>query len=267
MRLTSWNFLHGQLLEPEAGDHALREVLNLLDSDVLALQEVDYKQERSGNIDQTAEIADAIGASAFRFAATLSGTPGLRWRKLHKREREIESAAVTSEPRYGISIVSKIPVLQWERKELGRSLIGMPLAIAGENGKFKFIYVRDEPRVALAAVLENGWTVINTHLSFVPIFNIYQLFKLSRWARTIEKKHSTQVILVGDFNLPWGIPSKLTCFKRATHSLTYPSWAPKVSFDYIMTRDENLISFKEVLIPRVAISDHRPLSVDLQRAQ
>ena len=263
MRITSWNYLHGQLLDPSAGDEALPSTLALLGSDVIALQEIDASQERSGRVNQSAEIAKVIGAKGWGFAPTLVGTPGFQWRKLRREEVIVDENSGNTDPRYGISIVSKVPVTHWLRKELGRSVVGMPLAVAGENGKLRLIYVRDEPRVAMAAVLDNGWTVINVHLSFVPLFNVYQLIKVSRWAAKIEKEYSTRVILLGDFNLPWGIPTKVTRFQRATNSLSYPSWAPKVSFDYILAKSEIVEKLKEIKVPQIAISDHRPLSVEI----
>jgi endonuclease/exonuclease/phosphatase family metal-dependent hydrolase len=138
----------------------------------------------------------------------------------------------------------------------------MPLAIANESGKLRLLYVKDEPRVALAAILDNGYAVINTHLSFIPFVNLYQFIKVSRWARTLEKLYGVKVIVLGDFNLPWGIPSKLTQWKRATQALTYPSWAPKISFDYIFMK--HLKGVKEHLHEPLQVSDHRPISIDLK---
>jgi hypothetical protein len=46
-----------------------------LDADVLALQEVDAGQARSGGTDQAAVVAGALGAVDWRVAATLAGTP------------------------------------------------------------------------------------------------------------------------------------------------------------------------------------------------
>jgi endonuclease/exonuclease/phosphatase family metal-dependent hydrolase len=137
----------------------------------------------------------------------------------------------------------------------------MPLAIANEKGKLAFIYVKDEPRVAMAAILDTGYAVVNMHLSFVPFVNIYQLLKVKRWARKLEKLYGVKVILAGDFNLAWGIPAKLTGFKRATNALTYPSWKPKISFDYILAKDVS--QMKEIHHPALDISDHRPISIDI----
>lgn len=277
MRITSWNFLHGQPLKAPTGDsrldlapRAYANAINCLASDVIALQEVDFNLARSGSRNQSSDVAETIGAAHWGFAPAISGTPGVKWRKLKAEEKVVLSnrnANISNEVNegsfYGISIISKIPVKSWLRLELGRSVLGMPLAVGNEKGKLALIYVKDEPRVAIAAVLENGWTVINTHLSFVPLVNIYQLFKLSRWAKAIEREYATRVILLGDFNLPGGIPSKLTLWKRATQSLSYPSWSPKISFDYILMREEDLKQSSEVIAPPLDISDHRPISIDL----
>lgn len=267
MRLTSWNFLHGQALDPATVDGIapLEASLNELATDVLALQEVDQLLPRSGGENQSASIASKIGAQWWGFAPSISGTPGEKWRRLKAAERIVITSVNVgqSQPSYGIALISNQPVNHWLRFELGKSLIGMPLAIAGENGRLRLLYVRDEPRVALAAVLDNGWTVINTHLSFVPLFNIYQLLKLSRWAKKVEREFSTRVLLVGDFNLPWGIPTKVTRWKRATTALTYPSWDPKISFDYILADSSDINSLKEIAIPALPVSDHRPISVEI----
>ena len=274
MRITSWNFLHGQSLNPAATPE-LSEILSNFKSDVLSLQEVDHHLPRSGEQNQSREIAQHLKTEWWGFAPAISGTPGVKWRKLTKNEQRVLTEA-DSESRslhdgvensgqyYGIAIVSKLPVLQWHRLELGRSLIGMPLAVGNSKGRMAFIYVKDEPRVAMAAVLEKGWIVINTHLSFVPLVNIYQLFKLASWAKKLESQYGAQVILTGDFNLPWGIPSLLLSFKRATRANSYPSWKPAISFDYILAHPANLVNMKEHLHPAIELSDHRPISVDIQ---
>jgi endonuclease/exonuclease/phosphatase family metal-dependent hydrolase len=270
MRITTWNFLHGQPLQPLASNsasHAYAAAVQSLASDVIALQEVDFNLERSDSRHQSSDVAEVIGAAHWGFAPAISGTPGVKWRKLKVDEKvlftEENVNEINQDGYYGISIISKVPVKSWLRLELGRSIVGLPLAVGNEKGKLAMIYVKDEPRVAIAAVLDNGWTVINTHLSFVPFVNIYQLLKLSRWAKAIEREYSTKVILLGDFNLPGGIPSKLTLWKRATQSLSYPSWSPKISFDYILMREEHLCQSSEVTAPTLDISDHRPLSINL----
>lgn len=274
MRITSWNFLHGQSLKPGATEDGAQivaaqivgaQIVADLGSDVVALQEVDYRLARSDGSRQIADVAQAMGTQWWGFAPAIKGTPGEKWRALEAREQRVLTADDSDNQNgyYGIAIASKIPVTKWHRLELGRAWIGMPLVVANEAGKPRFLYVKDEPRVAIAAVLENGWTVINTHLSFVPFVNIYQLLKISRWAKKLEVEYSTKIILLGDFNLVWGIPSKLTKWKRATQRLSYPSWKPAISFDYILARKESLSAMHEIELPDQIISDHRPITVEI----
>ena len=264
MRITSWNILHGQSLNP-AEKTDFSAVAASLESDVLALQEIDMNLERSGVTNQVADIAQAMGAAAWGFAPTLHGTPGFSWRALTANEtRVITYAEEEGAQLYGVGIASKIPVQHWLRYELGKAWIGLPLLIANEKGKVAPFYVKDEPRVAIAAVLENGWTVINTHLSFVPFVNAFQLLKLTRWTKKIEKEYQTKVILLGDFNLPWSLPTRITRWKRATQTLSYPSWKPAISFDYILLRNSEIDRSTETIHESVAISDHRPISIEIR---
>lgn len=263
MRITSWNFLHGQSLNPaEKAD--LQGAFAQLGSDVLALQEIDMNLERSGVSNQPEEIAEALGAASYGFAPTVHGTPGFSWKKVSPANRKVFTALDAKiEDHYGIAIVSKVPVKHWLRYELGKAWIGLPLLVANEKGKVAPFYVKDEPRVALAAILENGWIVINIHLSFVPLVNAFQLLKVTRWAKKLSKKYESEVALVGDFNLPWGIPTRITRWRRATDVLTYPSWKPAISFDYILLRGDSQSKSKEVVAPAMPLSDHRPISIDI----
>jgi endonuclease/exonuclease/phosphatase family metal-dependent hydrolase len=263
MRITSWNFLHGQSLKP-AENSDISGAISLLGSDLIALQEIDMNLARSANSNQPAEIAKALGAAEWGFAPTVHGTPGFSWKPVSDTNRKViteQDSALTEH--YGIAIATKVPVQQWLRLELGKAWIGLPLLVANEKGKVAPFYVKDEPRVALAAVLTNGWTVINVHLSFVPLVNLFQLLKVTRWAKKLEREYSTKVALVGDFNLPWGIPVRVTRWKRATMALTYPSWKPAISFDYILVRNKEALQTSEVTAPAMPLSDHRPISIDI----
>jgi endonuclease/exonuclease/phosphatase family metal-dependent hydrolase len=261
MKVTSWNLLHGMSIPPKTGDDftGLAAAAAALETEVLAIQEVDHNLARTNHANQCANIALAMGASDWAFAPGIIGSPEGKWRNAGAKiisnkasDAEVESGS------YGIGIVSKIKVLQCHRLDLGRSLIGMPLLIPNtETGKAKAIYIKDEPRVALAAQLENGWTVINTHLSFVPGMNLIQLAKLKKWADSFGEK----VLLMGDFNLPSAIPAIGSKWQSLYAQSTYPSWKPKIQFDYILSKGVDL---KDVIqVPTIAsgISDHLPLTI------
>jgi endonuclease/exonuclease/phosphatase family metal-dependent hydrolase len=87
--------------------------------------------------------------------------------------------------------------------------------------------------------------------------------KVTRWAKKIEKNYQTKVVLLGDFNLPWGLPTRITRWKRVTETLSYPSWKPAISFDYILLRDREIELATETIHESVAISDHRPISIEI----
>ena len=246
-----------------------------INADVIGVQEVDEKLERSGKISQVRLLAESMGAADWAFAPSVIGTPGFKWRALGKTDLQIvtDKNSHTDDGAelvggYGIGIASKIPVKYWDRIDLGRSVIGMPLIIPaeGKNGKqsIKPIYVADEPRVALAATLENGWTIINTHLSFVPFLNILQLRKIKRWAKELSKKYGTQLLIIGDLNLPNGIPVFASQWKSLVTQNTYPSWGAKIQFDYILSDTLKVGQFEVLDTVVTGISDHLPIRVRIK---
>jgi endonuclease/exonuclease/phosphatase family metal-dependent hydrolase len=275
MRVISWNLLHGQKIPPTDSQNwqleleaAAKNVAEKMQPDFLAMQEVDNFQTRSGGINQSKLIAEVMQLKYWAYLPTLIGTPGEKWLKV----RNLDQAIITSDnyksshvASYGIALATNQPIKKLYAKKLGRSLIGMPLLIPKDDGKgVRFIYVKDEPRVALIAELENGLTIATTHLSFVPGVNIFQLNKLSSFL----KKAAGVSFLAGDLNLPANLPSKLSGFRSVLSQPTYPSWGPKIQFDYIMTRKSLLktsqLTYQEIKPMNPGISDHIPIGVMLQ---
>jgi len=272
MRVTSWNLLHGMAIPPSnelAADRVkLGQGIQAIGADVIGIQEVDEKLGRSGNISQTKLVSEAMGTRHWGFAPVIIGEPGAKWRKLNAAELKLiteENREQNNEGSYGIGIVSKIPIINWDRLELGKSVFGMPLVIPAENKKGKqsirFIYVADEPRVALAATLDCGWTVINTHLSFVPGVNYWQLRKIKRWAKKLSEQYKTQVLIIGDMNLPKGLPAAGSTWNSLVTQNSYPSWGAKIQFDYILSETLQPDQFEVLPIVATGMSDHLPISV------
>ncbi len=281
MRITSWNLLHGQ------GATNFRAIANALEvgrSDfVIGVQEVDAFQDRSDQVFQVAELASELGATYFGFVRCVIGTPGFKWRKVRKDEAvlitnsDLMNSGRNSDnpPSYGIGLITSIPVKKWEILTLGKSVVGLPLvfpdASAGESAagdskarpKLRFIYVKDEPRYAVAAQLENGYTVVNVHLSFVPLVNLYQLWRVKRWLAKMPGKH----FLIGDLNLPFDIPVKLSKWKSLVSMASYPTWQPKIQFDYILSDNFGIDKSNQDLVKpihlRSEISDHLPVTIEI----
>jgi endonuclease/exonuclease/phosphatase family metal-dependent hydrolase len=251
---------------PPGSKASLASAVKKIAPQVLAVQEVDYFLPRSNSVNQIQEIAKTMKAVDWAFAPSIIGTPGEKWRALKDSDDSIITAESKSQSgAYGIAFASTIPVTAFERIELGRSIVGMPLLVPGGEdgrGKPKFIYVHDEPRVALVAHLENGWSIINTHLSFVPGVNFKQLNKLKKWAEKSSKETGNKVVIMGDLNLPKNLPVVASSWKSLVTQNTYPSWGAKIQFDYILCND-SLKKTKAIPTTSTGISDHLPISVEI----
>lgn len=249
---------------------AMQNLDGQIQSDIYGFQEVDHFLPRSSSRPQMRDIAETLGARDWAMAPSIIGTPGEKWRPLRKGEPEIitnkSSHLELMHESYGIGIVSKVPVISWHRLNLGNSPIGMPLVVPGDEtgkGRPRFIYVRDEPRVAIAAVLENGWVIINTHLSFVPGFNFAQLGKIKRWAKELSAENNCRVVIMGDLNLPKNLPVLASDWISLVQENTYPSWGPKIQFDYILAQGLREGDYQPLNISPLGISDHHPLAVEI----
>ena len=251
---------------PPGSKASLPTAIKKIAPQVLAVQEVDHFLPRSNSVNQIQEIAKAMKAVDWAFAPAITGTPGEKWRALNDSDESIITSANKSHTGgYGIAFASTIPVTAYERIELGRSLVGMPLLVPGGEdgrGKPKFIYVQDEPRVALVAHLENGWSIISTHLSFVPGLNVAQLKKLKRWAEKSAAQTGNRVVIMGDLNLPKGLPVLGSKWNSLATQNTYPSWGAKIQFDYILTKD-SVKKLKVIETTATGISDHLPITVEI----
>jgi endonuclease/exonuclease/phosphatase family metal-dependent hydrolase len=260
--LTSWNLLHGMAIPPTSGANlssAIRTLVSEINTDLIALQEVDVHQDRSGNGNQVREVAETIGAPYWAFAPSMYGTPGEKWHGVTEEIVFDNSTPIPPDAMYGIGMVSKIPVKRWHRINLGKAPLGMPLLVAGEK-KPQLIYVKDEPRSALVAELENGLSVTTTHLSFVPLKNWAQLKRISEWVEQLPGLH----ILTGDFNLPWGLGPKLIGWNYLVKGPTYPSWKPSIEFDYIISKELSTIDVNSIIHSHFGVSDHLASSITLK---
>ena len=257
-------------IPPGQSQATLTDAVQKLDSDVFALQEVDHFLPRSNSRAQSRDIAECIGARDWAMGVSVMGTPGEKWRKRSASEPKIitnhSPHTELMHECYGIAIVSKIPVQEWRFLHLGNAPVGLPLVVPGDEsgrGRPRFIYVKDEPRLAIAAILENGWTVINTHLSFVPLFNLVQLKRLKNWALRISRETKTRVVIAGDLNLPKNIPVAFSSWQSLVTAYTYPSWGGKIQFDYLITPKRERIQSQVRTFAPTGISDHLPIGVEL----
>jgi endonuclease/exonuclease/phosphatase family metal-dependent hydrolase len=211
------------------------------DADLVLLQEVDRRTNRSGRVDQVEVLQKSTKYDA-AFAASLLSYDG---------------------GEYGIAVLS--------RGGIGyRSTIPLPVTPlqtrAGES---------HEPRVAqlvLAAVDAVNWYVLNTHIDpsdaqarAQEVGHIVEAIKLQR-------SESVPFVVGGDFNSPPDDPVQQTLKNAGMRDawsecgqgdgFTYPADAPAKRIDYLFLTGDLHCSAARVIDTR--ISDHRPVLVTLK---
>jgi endonuclease/exonuclease/phosphatase family metal-dependent hydrolase len=252
VRIATFNILHGRTVGDDAVDlDRLRTCVRDLDPDVLALPEVDREQDRSGRSDLTAVAAEAMGAVAHRFVASISGTPGATWIAATGSEQPGTAA-------YGIALLSRFPATGWRVIRLPRIPTRFPVYLPGPN---RVMVVDEEPRAAVIAQLDTPagpLTVANTHLSFVPGWNSRQLRRLAKDLRGIPGPH----LLTGDLNLTPGPAARWSRMRALASAATFPAQAPQRQLDHILT-DHPGLRGRYCDAPAAPLSDHRPLVVDI----
>jgi endonuclease/exonuclease/phosphatase family metal-dependent hydrolase len=254
LRFGTFNLLHGLVVATgTVRESDLWDAVRSLDTDVLALQEVDRGQERSHKIDQAAVAADAMSAQWWRFAPVLNGTPGSLW-------VPADPLSDPPGPAYGIALASRLPVLSWHARSFPAGPVRLPLSVPGQRGLRP---VADHPRAALGAVLigpDGPFTVVATHLSFVPGWNVRQLRSIARWLTTMPAPR----LMLGDLNLPGVLPSLIGRQTQLAHAATYPSWRPRVQIDHVLADGLGMTTVRAVSVQRLPISDHAALTVDIE---
>ena len=270
IRLLSFNLQHGRpgdgaLLDPAtapladsdiADAGAAREVLAALadqirdiDPDVIALQEVDLGQRRSGRLDQTAVLADLLGWEDRRFAATYAGpVVGLRRRPrrsaLTGRADDVLGplrALLGAGPAgFGNALLTRLPVRAWRVARLGRG----PAVLTRRGGgraldPRSYALSTSTMRNMIAAQIDpvdgaggpGGLAVASTHLATRTGTAAAQL--AAAWAAlaALPGPH----VLAGDLNLHAELLAPLGIARDLGEGATYPSGAPARRIDHILT--------------------------------
>ena len=270
IRLLSFNLQHGRpgdgarldpatapLADSDIADAgAAREVLAALadqirdiDPDVIALQEVDLGQRRSGRLDQTAVLADLLGWEGRRFAATYAGpVVGLRRRPrrsaLTGRADDVLGplrALLGAGPAgFGNALLTRLPVRAWRVARLGRG----PAVLTRRSGgraldPRSYALSTSTMRNMIAAQIgpvdgaggPGGLAVASTHLATRTGTAAAQL--AAAWAAlaALPGPH----VLAGDLNLHAELLAPLGIARGLGEGATYPSGAPARRIDHILT--------------------------------
>jgi endonuclease/exonuclease/phosphatase family metal-dependent hydrolase len=248
VRVATWNVRTCRTREGDRVDLDLTAaVLRSLDADLVALQEIDRDQQRSGRLHQAMALGEALGMS-WRFAPALLG-PAER----PERWRRVEPGDDPGGPAYGIALLSRL--------ELGAV---ETVALPRPEG-------RGEPRVALLARVRAGdrrLSVAATHLSFVPRDGVRQL----RWLQRHLAGRPAPRLLLGDLNLwlPLVRVVSLPGWRPLVRGSTFPNHAPgsprrTIQIDHVLAAGAGAdLRVRRTRIAAAPVSDHRAAVVDLE---
>ena len=154
--------------------------------------------------------------------------------------------ADAAQGRWGIAVLSRLPVDGTELIELGR-------------------LARDRARraalVVSVGVGDRTVCVIGTHMSHITYGAPRQFLRLHRRLRA--KVRDDPAVLAGDMNL-WGPPvtALLRGWRRAVRAKTWPAWRPHSHVDHVLVHGALEVVGGEVLA--MTESDHRPVRVSLR---
>jgi len=253
LRVVSYNIHAGTDAVRAPSVPRIGVLLDSLRADVVLLQEVDRGTQRSGGVDQLAELERLTGLQG-AFAASLESFQG---------------------GRYGIGILSRWPI---------RAARTIPLAVDPPPDRSAGSH---EPRVGLLAVLATPageLHVLATHLdaSGTELYRRQELIGLMALAAR-EVPAGAPLLLGGDLNSSAGSDEAaalrlalqdawIACHGMAAPAPadgrgapdagpTFPASAPVKRIDYVFFRGAVC---KDARVPASTASDHRPLVVDLE---
>ena len=228
---------------------AAAEQIAELAPDIVALQEVDLGQARSGRLAQAAFLAEELGMPTCRFAASYAGpVVGLRRRPLRSALSSpthdvlgILRAAVGAGPiGYGNALISRFPVAGWHIKRLGRGASSVEKR-GGRTWDPRSYHVSTASnRVMVAATLElpedaggpiRRLSVASTHLATRESMAARQLAAAWGALAGLPGPH----LLVGDYNLSAEQVAALGLGRALGEGLTFPAAGPKRRIDHVLT--------------------------------
>jgi endonuclease/exonuclease/phosphatase family metal-dependent hydrolase len=232
VRVLSYNIHHGAGTDGELDLPRIANVIKRLKPDLVALQEVDKKTQRSRGVDQAAELGRLTGMHAV-FGKAMEYAGG----------------------EYGEAILSRLPLQQVTVHALPapekcepRCALAAVVQFDGIGSKVLFV---------------------GTHLEHAD--TTVRLCQAGKLSPLLAKDNRLPTILAGDFNAVPGSPPinvLLAHWSYATADDPQPTWPskdPQVKLDYVFFRPAASWRVVDVqVVDELVASDHRPLLVVLE---
>lgn len=227
IRVLAYNIHHAEGMDSVVDLRRLARLIADAEPDLVAVQEVDSVVDRTGDVDQAAELGRLTGLEP-RFGSFMPYQGGS----------------------YGMAVLSRLPVVRSDNLRLPdgaepRTALAVTVRLPRSGVPLRFVgihfYRTAEERLAQAVSLEEqlGAEAVPTVL-----------------AGDFNSRPGSEVM--GHLAAGW------TVVEKGEDSFTFPSYAPDHEIDYVLMRPSG--SF-EILQQRVleepVASDHRPILVDL----
>ena len=233
VRIAAYNIRHGQGTDDQVDLPRIAEVLRALDADVITLQEVDNRTERTGGVDQVQVLAEHMGYQGF-----------------HGAHRAYQGGE------YGNAILTRLPVRGVRTHSIppasGSALTVHEIEVQLPSGTTRTS--TGEPSVSIS--------VVSVHLAGTIDERLAQADSVTSFFA--DAAHP--VFLAGDFNgRPDGpviqrLQRDWLVLTKSGNPDTYPSPAPDREIDFVMVRPRvsvDIIAHR--VIDETLASDHRPI--------
>lgn len=228
LRVLAYNIKHGEGMDRVIDLERAARVINSLDPDIVALQEIDSAVERTGHVDQATRLGELTGMhSVFgAFFDYQGGRYGM---------------ALLSKRRFEEVVNHKLPDGAEPRTALAaRVRVGEPpieIVVVGVH-----LYATPEERYAQAARLVEILADETAPVILAGDFN--------------SRPESEVIAALAGY---WQIPDK------GVDRLTFPADTPTREIDYIMYRPRDRFEVLDLrVIDEPLVSDHRPILIELR---
>jgi endonuclease/exonuclease/phosphatase family metal-dependent hydrolase len=200
-----------------------------LGADLILLQEA---WQPAGRPDPAAQAARVLGAQLIR--ADLVARTSLS---------RLGIGADTSPGRWGLAVLTALPVTGYEQVDLGRSP-GDPIS-------------RVAQLITVTTPAGDSLLVANVHLTHL-FFSPVQLLRLTRWLAM----GSTAAVIAGDLNMPAPVTGLAVGYSPAVSGRTFPATRPLVQLDHVLA-GRGVHACDGRVLPPVG-SDHLPIRASLR---
>jgi len=228
LRILAYNIRHGRGMDDSLDLERSARLIRSLEPDIVTLQEIDNRTERTGNVDQAAVLAHLTGMHGI-FGAFMDYQGG----------------------QYGMALLSRFPIVEYHNHVLpegreSRSALAARIKIGPPDQEIIVVgihlYATEQERLAQAQTIIELFKTESIPVILAGDFNSQPQSDVMRLLGTI-----------------WEMP-----FKGEDH-LTFPSDTPDREIDFILFRSDSMFRVTESrVIHQPLVSDHRPVVLTLE---